>query len=420
ILETYWVETQAGETKFSFDVKPEMAPNVYVHVSLLQPHAQTTNDLPIRLYGVVPVRVEDPKTHLTPILEMPDVLEPGEKVTIKISEKEKRKMSYTIAMVDEGLLDITRFKTPDPWNRFYAREALGVRTWDLYDHVIGSFGAHLERLIAIGGDEEGAAKDDDARANRFKPVVKYLGPFTLDAGDKATHTFVMPQYIGSVKTMVVAAYEGAYGNAEKAVPVRKPLMVLATMPRVLGPQEKLKLPVTLFTQEKSVKNVKVEVKTSGPLAITGSATQNVVMSASGDMTLEFDLEVKALVGVGTVEVIATSGNIKSSDKIEIDVRNANTPITRTTDAIVEAGKSWTTTVTPFGMSGTNTAILEVSNIPPINLGSRLRYLIQYPHGCIEQTTSSVFPQLFLSHVKKLTDTEKNVIQRNITAGINRL
>lgn len=420
ILETYWVETQAGETKFSFDVKPEMAPNVYVHVSLLQPHAQTTNDLPIRLYGVVPVRVEDPKTHLTPILEMPDVLEPGEKVTIKISEKEKRKMSYTIAMVDEGLLDITRFKTPDPWNRFYAREALGVRTWDLYDHVIGSFGAHLERLIAIGGDEEGAAKDDDARANRFKPVVKYLGPFTLDAGDKATHTFVMPQYIGSVKTMVVAAYEGAYGNAEKAVPVRKPLMVLATMPRVLGPQEKLKLPVTLFTQEKSVKNVKVEVKTSGPLAITGSATQNVVMSASGDMTLEFDLEVKALVGVGTVEVIATSGNIKSSDKIEIDVRNANTPITRTTDAIVEAGKSWTTTITPFGMSGTNTAILEVSNIPPINLGSRLRYLIQYPHGCIEQTTSSVFPQLFLSHVKKLTDTEKNVIQRNITAGINRL
>ncbi|GCC52197.1 hypothetical protein SanaruYs_24330 [Chryseotalea sanaruensis] len=420
VLQTYWVETQAGETKFTFDVKPEMAPNVYVHVSLLQPHAQTTNDLPIRLYGVVPVRVEDPQTHLTPVIEMPEVLEPGEKVTIKISEKEKRRMSYTIAMVDEGLLDITRFKTPDPWNRFYARESLGVRTWDLYDYVIGSYGSHLERLIAVGGDEEGSAKDDDARANRFKPVVKYLGPFTLGAGDEDEHTFIMPQYIGSVKTMVVAAYEGAYGNAEKAVPVRKPLMVLATMPRVLGPQEKLKLPITLFTQEKSIKNVKVEVKTGGPLAIAGSATQNIVMSSAGDMTVEFDLDVKAAVGIGTVEVIATSGSFKAVDKIEIDVRNSNSPITRTTDAILEAGKSWSAEVAPFGLSGTNTAILEVSNMPPINLGSRLRYLIQYPHGCIEQTTSSVFPQLFLDNVKTLSENEKNTIQRNVTVGINRL
>lgn len=420
ILQTYWVETQAGETKFSFDVKPEMAPNVYVHVSLLQPHAQTTNDMPIRLYGVVPVRVEDPQTHLSPVIEMPEVLEPGEKVTIKISEKEKRKMSYTIAMVDEGLLDITRFKTPDPWNRFYARESLGVRTWDLYDYVIGSYGAHLERLIAVGGDEEGSAKDDDARANRFKPVVKYLGPFTLGAGDEDEHTFIMPQYIGSVKTMVVAAYEGAYGNAEKAVPVRKPLMVLATMPRVLGPQEKLKLPITLFTHEKSIKNVKVEVKTGGPLAIAGSATQNIVMSSAGDMTVEFDLDVKAAVGIGTVEVIATSGNFKAVDKIEINVRNSNTPITRTTDTILEAGKSWSAEVAPFGLSGTNTAMLEVSNMPPINLGSRLRYLIQYPYGCVEQTTSSVFPQLFLDQVKTLSEIERNAIQRNVIVGINKL
>jgi uncharacterized protein YfaS (alpha-2-macroglobulin family) len=87
---------------------------------------------------------------------------------------------------------------------------------------------------------------------------------------------------------------------------------------------------------------------------------------------------------------------------------------------LEAGKSWSAEVAPFGLSGTNTAILEVSNMPPINLGSRLRYLIQYPHGCIEQTTSSVFPQLFLDNVKTLSENEKITIQRNVTVGINRL
>src|SRR5690606_21068174 len=112
---------------------PEMSPNVFINVSLLQPHSQTINDLPIRLYGVIPVVVEDPKTHLEPVITMPQELHPGQQVTIKVAEKSKKKMTFTLAMVDEGLLDITRFRTPDPWKKFYAREALGVRTWDIYD-----------------------------------------------------------------------------------------------------------------------------------------------------------------------------------------------------------------------------------------------------------------------------------------------
>lgn len=419
VLQTYWMETQEKETRLSLEVTPEMTPNVYVHVSMLQPHAQTANDLPIRLYGVVPVRVEDPNTHLEPQIAMPEVLEPGQEVSIRISEKQKRKMTYTIAVVDEGLLDITRFKTPDPWNRFYAREALGVRTWDLYDHVMGAFGARIERLLAIGGDGEGSGKEEDPRANRFKPVVKFFGPFTLDGGS-ATHTFTMPQYIGSVKTMVVAGDAGAYGNAEKVTPVRKPLMVLATLPRVLGPDEKVKLPVTLFTQEKSLRNVKVDVKVSGPLSVAGSTSQDVSIPASGDLTIDFDLAVKGEIGIGKVTVTASSGSYKAQDEIEIQVRNPNDPVTRVNETLLDAGKTFNGEVAPFGIAGTNSAVLEVSNMPPVNLGSRLRYLIQYPHGCIEQTTSSVFPQLYLSQVKVLTEIEKTNIQRNVTLGIERL
>src|SRR5690606_11026531 len=126
----------------------------------------------------------------------------------------------------------------------------------------------------------------------------------LDGGTDE-HRFIMPQYIGSVKTMVVAGYEGAYGKADKATPVRKPLMVLATLPRVLGPEEKVKLPVTLFSMEKSIKNVKVDIKTSGPLQI-GESSRSVSMTGS-DLTVEFDLSVKSMLGIGKIEVVATSG-----------------------------------------------------------------------------------------------------------------
>lgn len=419
ILSTFWIQTQKGDNNFAIDATPEMSPNVFINVSLLQPHSQTINDLPIRLYGIIPVVVEDPKTHLEPVISMPQELQPGQQVTIKVTEKSKKKMTFTLAMVDEGLLDITRFKTPDPWKKFYAREALGVRTWDVYDDVMGAFGSQIERLLAIGGDAEVGVLDDDPRANRFKPVVKFFGPVTVDGGGK-TFTFVMPQYIGSVKTMVVAGYDGAYGNAEAITPVRKPVMVLATLPRVLGPGEDVKLPVTLFTQDKSIKNIKVDVKATGPVELQGNSSRTVEMSSSGDMTVDFDLSVKSSTGISKITVTATSGSHSATDEIEIDVRNANLPVTQTTEILLEAGKSWNTEVKPIGIAGTNSATLEVSSIPPINLAHRLRYLMEYPHGCIEQTTSAAFPQLYLSAVKELNESEVARTKFNVTRAIERL
>jgi hypothetical protein len=419
VIQTYWVQTGEGDNPFTFEVTRDMTPNVFAHVTLLQPHSQTSNDLPIRLYGVIPLQIEDPETHLEPVIKMPDVLEPGEEVTITISEKAKRKMTYTVAVVEEGLLDLTHFKTPDAWKRFYAREALGVKTWDVFDQVMGAYGGRIERLLAIGGDGEMEAKEDDAKSNRFKPVVKYFGPFTIDGRSK-DHKFTMPQYIGSVKTMVVAGYEGAYGKTEKATPVRKPLMILATLPRVLGPEETLKLPVTLFSMDKSIRNVKLEVKVSGPVTLPGGGSKSVNMAGATDMTTDFELAVKSETGIAKIEVTATSGNFNAKEVIDIEIRNPNPLVTTVEDIIMEASKTWTTSVTPIGVMGTNTATLEVSSLPPVNLGQRMKYLLSYPHGCIEQTTSSVFPQLYLDLVKVLSESEKNKIQSNVTAGIERL
>ena len=129
VLQREWIDVSGKEdTKYQFKVTPEMAPNVYLHISLLQPHAQTINDLPIRMYGVMPVFVTNRETVLEPQIQMPDVLRPETEFSVTVSEKKGKAMTYTLAIVDDGLLDLTNFKTPDPWNDFYAREALGIRT----------------------------------------------------------------------------------------------------------------------------------------------------------------------------------------------------------------------------------------------------------------------------------------------------
>ncbi len=421
VIETYWMDAKAGENKFSFYATEQMAPTVYANVTLIQPHGQVKNDLPIRMYGVIPINVENKETRLDPIVSMPDVLEPEQQVTVEVKEKNGKPMAYTIALVDDGLLDLTRFKTPNPWDAFYAREALGVKTWDIYDHVLGAYGGELERILSIGGDGEVRPGKGSQRANRFKPVVRNIGPFYLESGAKASHTIDIPNYVGSVRTMIVASNNGAYGRSEKTTPVRKPLMVLATLPRVLGPTETLTLPVNVFAMEEKVKDVTVTLEeTSGLVEIVGDKTRNIRFDKPGEDMVSFDLKVSETVGVARFKVTAKGGGEVASQEIEIQVRNPNPYVTDVHKKDVAAGDTWSKDFELKGIKGTNTGILEVSNIPPIDLGKRLNYLIRYPHGCIEQTTSSGFPQLYVDRLMEIDSKKKEQIPENIKATIDRL
>lgn len=419
VIQTLWAKTSPEKNSFSFKATKEMAPNVYVHVSFIQPHNQTINDLPIRMYGVQPVLVEDAQTHLEPVIEMPDVLAPEQEVTIKVKEAKGKKMTYTVAVVDEGLLDLTRFNTPDPWKTFYAREALGVKTWDMYKYVIGAFGGEMAGLLALGGDED-IKKAGGKKANRFKPVVTFLGPFEVNANGKNTHKFMMPNYVGSVRTMVVAGYDGAYGSAEKTTPVKKPLMVLATLPRVAGPGETVVMPITVFAMDKKIKEVSVEVQTNDFFTSKSGNTQKVVFAREGDQVVNFELLAAEKIGIGRVKVTVKSGKEIATYDVEMDVRTPNPRIKDVIDGVIEPGQSWETAYNVTGIAGTNNGTVEISRIPPLNLDDRMKYLIQYPHGCIEQTTSSVFPQLHLTSLLDLNKKQQEEIAENIRAGIRRL
>jgi len=418
VIKTYYTETEQGQTVFKFKAEKDMTPNVYVNVSLLQPHAQTINDLPIRMYGVIPVMIEDKNTILQPVIKMPDAIRPEQQNTITVSEASGKDMSYVIAIVDEGLLDLTRYKTPDPHKAFYAREALGVKSWDLFDYVIGAWGGDLERILTIGGDSE-AEGPGKKRANRFKPIVQFMGPFKSNGGSK-THTFTLPAYMGSVRAMVIAANKGSYGFAEKAVAVKKPLMMLATMPRVLGPAEQIRIPVTVFATQNNVRNVTLSLQSNPFIEPVGGTSQNINFTSTGEQQVYFDARVKSATGIGKVKLVATSGKERTEYEVELDIRNPNPPITNITERTLSAGQSLNTNIAAIGTGGSNKAVVEISSIPSLNLAKRLDYLIQYPHGCVEQVTSSVFPQLVLNQMVELNNTQKLQVDANIRHGIEQL
>ena len=420
VLRQEWIEvSNGGDTKYTFKITPEMTPNVYLHISLLQPHAQTVNDLPIRMYGVVPVFVTNSQTVLQPQIQMPEVLRPETNFNVTVSEKSGKPMTYTLAIVDDGLLDLTNFKTPDPWNDFYSREALGIRTWDMYDNVLGASAGSYSSLFSTGGDA--TLKPADAKANRFKPVVKFIGPFYLGKGKSQTHTLKLPMYVGSVRAMVVAGQEGAYGNAEKTAFVRTPLMMLSTLPRVLSIQEEITVPVNIFAMENQVKNVTISLQASGGgVQIVGANQQSLKFSQPGDQLVFFTLKTGSKTGKATIHLTANGGGQQTKETIEIEVRNPNPVVTLRNSQWVEAGQSKELSYNLSSSSANNQIKLEVSRIPSVDISRRFDFLYNYQHHCTEQLTSKALPLLFVGQFKTIDKIEAEKIKTNIQEAIRQI
>ncbi|WP_373258725.1 alpha-2-macroglobulin family protein [Bacteroides thetaiotaomicron] len=421
VLQQQWLEvSDQGDTKLTFKITPEMAPNVYLHISLLQPHAQTVNDLPVRMYGIAPVFVTNRQTILQPQIKMPEVLRPETDFNVTVSEKSGKPMTYTLAIVDDGLLDLTNFKTPDPWNEFYAREALGIRTWDMYDDVLGASGGRYSSLFSTGGDA--SLKPADAKANRFKPVVKFIGPFYLAKGKQQTHTLKLPMYVGSVRAMVVAGQDGAYGNAEKTAFVRTPLMLLSTLPRVLSTQEEITVPVNVFAMENQVKNVTVSLEASGAgVQITGNRQQSLTFDQPGDQLAYFTLKTGSKTGKATIHLTASGNGQQTKETIEIEVRNPNPVVTLRNSQWIEAGQEAELSYTLAGSSSANNQVqLEVSRIPSVDISRRFDFLYNYQHHCTEQLTSKALPLLFVSQFKAVDEQEAEKIKANVQEAIRQI
>ncbi len=429
ILQQRWLEFNGAtgkqqKNKLEIPITARMSPSAYVHITLLQPHKDKQNDRPIRLYGIIPLQVDDPATYLKPVLDVAPEWKPESTQIIKVSEAMGKAMNYTLAIVDEGLLGLTAFKTPDLHRYFYSKEALGVKTWDLFDEVIGAYGGKLERMIALGGGDEAEIDNEDSKKRRFPPVVQVLGPFHLNAGESKEHEIKLPAYLGAVRVMLVAAEKGAYGKAQQSVFVRQPLMLQASLPRVLGPGEEVSVPLNLFVMNDAIKTVSLSVETDGLAQPLGEKTQTLHFDGAGDKIGFIRLKTAQKAATTHLKFIASSedggGPHQSLVDVTVEVRQANQETTRATSQVIEAGESWQTELKPFGLEGSNHALLELSSVPSLNLEKRLRFLIRYPHGCLEQTTSSAFPQLYLSKVISLDDKRKQDIEYHVNKAIERL
>lgn len=419
VLKNFWTEAKPGANTITMTLPEHSSPNAYVSVLYIQPSVNRQNDLPLRMYGVVPIEINDPSIEITPQLQHQEVFKPNTKVSIKVSEKDSQAMTYTLAMVDEGLLDLTNFKTPNPLDEFNKKQILGVRTYDLYDEVIGAYTGNLDQLLSIGG---GGNQQSNESVKRFKPMVQYLGPYHIEAGQTKTHELNLPSYVGSVRLMLVAGdpSRGVFGQTESTVPVRQDVMIQGTLPRVIGPQEKVSLALQIFNMSPEPKSIRWKVNHSQELNPLNQTQGKLRLGAQSDTIIRVPYHVKDLIGKAEVSFEAQAGSDVSKDKISLQVR---TPLQKSREVksqILQPGESLKLRGQVPGYPDQRKMTLSLSQGSPLHIEERLEYLMNYPHGCVEQTTSRAFPQLYLHQLMELTPQEKSQINSHIEAAIDGL
>ena len=414
ILMSKVMDKLGTEGQVEIKATEEMIPNVYIYVSLIQPR-DAGNDLPLRMYGVVPVKVENPKLQLKPVVEIPETSNTKKKIQVNVKEENNQPMTYTLAIVDEGILGLTNYRTANPYDYFNAKQALKVRTWDNYNYIIDAFTGELGTVYAIGGD--GIINQEVTLDKRFKAFAVTLGPFELKAKETNTHEFEVPQCSGALRFMVVAKGTGkSFGAAEKQMKVIDPITLYATAPRVTAPGDEMMLKVQVLAPNMKGKNLKVEANNKNLTAI-GDIPGTVKVDENGEAMLVMKVKVPETLGVATMDVKVSGDGYEAQSTTDIPIRMPYSEKRQTYTKEIAAGATETIDFEMQGLAGTQEGNVMVASLIPVDLYSRLNYLTTYPYGCLEQVVSAAFPQLYINYFIQQSEEDLNKTRDAIQNGI---
>lgn len=390
VMEHFYKNTENRTVSISIPLKEEHLPNVYVTATAIRPmHAEANIPLTVAR-GYLPLKIEEPKYKLPVTIQSVDATRSRNKQQVKV--KTVANAQVTIAVVDEGILQVRNFVTPDPYGFFFAQKALEVTGYDLYPFLYPEIASYRS---STGGDGYDMSKRVNPMSNkRVQLVAKWSGIINANANGEAVFNVDVPQFSGSLRVMAVAYKGKSFGSAEKQMRVADPVVISTALPRFITPGDTIEMPVMLSNTTTKPSDLNVNVSTTGPLQIVGTKQTTASVNANTEKQVSYKLVASLDAGEATVNVNVNNGNEQFKDETHITVRPAGGYYKITNSAQVKGGANALVELTAPMLPNTMDAKLVLSRSPLVQFASDLRYLIQYPYGCLEQTVSAAFPQLY--------------------------
>ena len=430
-LTTRTLDMDSEEVTLSVPVTEKFIPNAYCLAWVIRPVKDEGKWSAHRAYGVAPLQVSQQDNLLSISLDSPDKALPNTElpVTIKLARPDGAPSSGEVCLylVDEAILTLTGYKTPDPMNLFWAQRGLGLTAKDFYDELTPPE-SKATPLLKPGGGGDGGTSDYLSAIKRNQIMLTvFLGKIDVPASGEAAVTLALPEFSGKGRLMAVAASGPRLGHAEKFVTIARDLVVEATGPRAVAPGDEFVVPVKAFAAAGAAKGVKGEVRitVSGPLQRLDKENLSVNMAPAKDgagqsgPVKEFRIKAGPGAGLGVVTVeAAIPGDADNSytQTVEIPVRSPFPKTTLSGSGMVTGGKQSKLDIPDIWMPGTGSMTITAGRAPGMNLLPAINYLNDYPYGCLEQTVSRAWPFIVVPDLLRETNPEF-IDQQNIDAGL---
>jgi len=409
------VAVVAGENLISLPVTDEWGAGAYVTASVITPLDAAKGQNPTRALGLAYGKVDPgPKALSVAFADMAEATPRGPmNVVLNVGGVTAGETAFaTIAAVDVGILNLTGFSSPDPLDHYFGQRRLGMGIRDIYGRLIdGMNGA--TGTIRSGGDAAGGMKRQSPPPTE-ELVAYFSGPVIVDGQGRATAQFDLPEFNGTLRLMAVVWSGTGIGQAEQDVLVRDPVVLTASLPRFMAPEDTARLLLDVVHASGPAGRIGLDITTSDGLSL-GAIPSGFDLAQSGKQ--QFALELKAqAVGLQNLRITMTLPSGKTLSKtLQLPVQMNDPEVATTRQFDLAAGQNFSFSRDVFAemMPGTGQAILTAGPLGRFDAPGLLQSLDRYPYGCTEQLTSKAMPLLYFDQVARAMglDQRENVDTR---------
>jgi uncharacterized protein YfaS (alpha-2-macroglobulin family) len=406
---------EESHTALRVRVPENCRPNAFLTATVVRaidPHATWRTH---RAFGVARIPLDNTDRKLAVQVAAPKEMRPGNTLIVDLKVKDSAgkpaaNAAVSVAAVDEGILALTNFATPDPFAFFTAKRAHGVRWSDLYSHLMPEV-ARIQGSSPVGGDKDGgggARHTTPVSARRVKPVALLSPILHTDAEGNVRANLQVPEFAGQLRVMAITYGGKSFGAGESSVFVRSPLLVQSSWPRFAAPEDRFTVPLVVFnnTPSEGTAEISLSIADGGieknpyPLAFANSGEHELKLTTAAikpgrQSVIAFEMIASHGCGVAKVRLSASLNGENYSEEIELPIRPASPTISIGGYAVATPTAPAKIGIVDGMLEGTGELQVRAAPFPVLELPRGLEYLDRYPYGCAEQTISGGFPLVAL-------------------------
>jgi alpha-2-macroglobulin len=408
VLEYKTYNLDSNSAEIEIPIKKEYAPNIYVTATLIKSTTSLERYSPARAFGIAPIMVDNTKQMLSISIGAPDVMKPRQKLDLAIKTNLTKGTRVTVAAVDIGILQLTDFKTPDPFDFFYGKKRPGLNAYDIYSLVYPDIKEAESKLTPGGSAGYEASRKrhlNPINARRVKPVALWSGIVSVDAAGTAHVSFDIPQFNGKLLVMALGFDANKVGAASKEVTVRDKIIIQESLPRFIAGGDTIKTGMVIFNNTGTENDFDIGLDIAGPAKLVSAKNVRLHIPSNSKDLAEFTIKALDKPGKVVFNISAAGGGEHALETVELANRPGQPLQTKSGSGAIKSGTSANINMPTDWIEGTEEYQLKISPLPTVRLAGSIQYLLSYPYGCMEQTVSKLFPLLYFNDLAKFLQPE---------------